>query len=804
MTVTTKLKMDLDRKGIHSRIHAVQGDTNTRSVELGLYAGGMPWQIPEDAAVQIRYRKPDRTGGVYDTLPDGTRAWQASGNALILILAPQMLTEKGEVKMQVEMISGSDSLATFTVFVDVEENPAAGILRSQNYVNMRAWLTGELDAALQTAMTSGAFTPELQLGQVTTLAPGSSASASLTQEDGVALLELALPSGATPEKGVDYWTETDQASMRTDVKDALYPELAVLVQSVPEFANDLSECTDTGKLYVLPDGMLYAWMKVNGPLYTNLADPDSSDWTEDYRMNSTGALVTCSGAVATNWIPVKAGDVLRVKGLNILDSSAGYMWVLKTDGTMDYPKCANLSTHFTTDDDGVISYTVHTISESAEALIDSIRLSGMLSADSSADVVITLNESLISGEGSFWKSTGHAYQPADYEDRIIAVESQTAAIPELTSRVTALEEENTAARLPDYWQEYLPDKIAAINGWQSEGGKDCFSFPVLTDLHTTCNLGMRSGLLARAVMDACHIRYALCLGDVVTRGADTTAEAMAERFSTAEGILAPIRGSLLQTQGNHDGAWGAEDLDGDGDVEGSEYYCHNFKPQQLHNLIYRKVGLVADVHFDASGSGYYVDDTSNKVRYILLNSHNNPYGENEDGTALYNTMRVFRFGQSQYDLLAAALGSVPGEDWAVVTACHVPINDDYSQLFAGEQALLRQVLKAYKDKTAFTGSFDGTHGTDAVSITVDFTGAKGQYIAHFAGHSHADAAGVWDGITVITTRCDAQEENDAALSAERLAGTVTEQSFDVFTVDRSKRTIYATKIGAGEDRAIEF
>ena len=558
------------------------------------------------------------------------------------------------------------------------------------------------------------------------------------------------------------------------------------------------------KLYVLPDGMLYAWMKTNGALYTNLADPSDSDWTENYRMNSSGALVAYSGAVATNWIPVKAGDVLRIKGLNILDSTAGYMWVRKTDGTMDYPKCASFSAHFTTDEDGVISYTIHTISDSAEALIDSIRLSGILTADSSADVVITLNESLISGEGYFWKSTGHAYQPADYEDRIIAVEQTASTIPELTGRVTALEADNTAAQLPEYWQEHLQDKVSAINSWQAEGGKDCFSFPVLTDLHTACNLGMRSGLLARTVMDKCFIRYALCLGDVVTRGVDTTAEVMAERFAVAEQILRPIRDSLLQTQGNHDGAWGAEDLDGDGDVEGTEYYCHNFTPQQLHNLIYRRVGMVADVHFDASGSGYYVDDVSNKVRYILLNSHNNLYAENDDGTALYNSMRIFRFGQSQYDLLATALNGVPGDDWAVVTASHVPISDDYGQLFAGEQELLRKILKAYKEKTAFSGSFAGTYGADAVNIQADFTGAKGQYIAHFAGHSHADTAGVYDGITVITTRCDAQEENDAALNAERLPGTTTEQSFDVFTVDRNRRIIYATKIGAGEDRAIEF
>lgn len=807
MIITTKLKMDLDRKGLACRVDGVQGDVNTRVVELALFAGGAPWQIPEGVSAQVRFRKSDRTGGVYDTLPDGTQAWQTDGNVLSVTLAPQMLTAKGEVKMQVELVQAEKSLATFLIFLDVEENPATGVLRSTQYVNMRAWLTDQLNQSLQAAMESGAFTPQLQIDQVTTLDPGSAAMATIVQDEGIAAMSLGIPAGATPEKGVDYWTEAEQATMRADVKDELYPELAQLVQSVPEFANDLEECTDTSKLYVLPDGMLYAYQKVDGALYTNLADPSGEDWAEDSRLNSSGSVVSYTGGLVTNWIDVQAGDVLRVKGLNILDSTAGYMCVLKSDGATDHPKLASFSDHFTTDEDGVIAFTVYTISESVQDLVQQIRLSGMLTAESASDVVITLNAQIVEGQGYCWKSTGHAYQPADYEDRILALEDQTSQLMSLKDRVTALEEDNVSAQLPEYWQEHLSEKITMVNGWQEAGGKDCFSFPVLTDLHATCNLGMRSGLVARAMMDGCQMKYALCLGDVVTRGAATSADEMKGQFAVAETILSPIRDRLLQTQGNHDGSWGAEDLDADGDVEGEEYYCYNFTPELLHSLIYRKVGLVGDVHFDTSGSGYYIDDVSNKVRYILLNSHNNAYAENTDGTAMYNNMRLFRFGQTQFDLLIQALTSVPGEDWAVITASHGPINDDYATIFGGSQGehvLLRKTLQAYKNKQEFSGSFSGTYDQDAVSVSADFSQANGQHIAHFAGHSHEDSAGVYDDITVITTRCDAQEENEDTLYAERVAGTVTEQSFDIFTVNRKNCTIYATKIGAGTDREIPF
>lgn len=51
---------------------------------------------------------------------------------------------------------------------------------------------------------------------------------------------------------------------------------------------------------------------------------------------------------------------------------------------------------------------------------------------------------------------------------------------------------------------------------------------------------------------------------------------------------------------------------------------------------------------------------------------------------------------------------------------------------------------------------------------------------------------------------DAKEENTTALKNERVAGTTTEQSFDVFTVNKAEKKIFATKIGAGADRVINY
>lgn len=157
MIITHKLEMDLASRAAMPKIDVVQGDSNTRELELTLLSNGEAWTVPEDAAVWIRYCKSDGTKGIYDTLPDGTAAWRAEENVLTVELAPQMLTAAGTVLAQAELVQGVDTLATFSVQIGVERNPAAGVLESEDYLNMLQWMEGELDRLLAEARDSGEF-----------------------------------------------------------------------------------------------------------------------------------------------------------------------------------------------------------------------------------------------------------------------------------------------------------------------------------------------------------------------------------------------------------------------------------------------------------------------------------------------------------------------------------------------------------------------------------------------------------------------------------------------------------------------
>ena len=157
MNVTTKIKMDMSMPDFCLKVNAVQGDAYSRSISLVLFNRVLPWIIPEDVSLAVRYAKPDGTKGYYDTLPDGTPAWSSRDNVLIVHLAPQMLTVAGQVKAQIELIQGTHMLSTFAVTVEVEANPAAGVTTSEDYINWLQWIQEQSAEHAQLVQESAQF-----------------------------------------------------------------------------------------------------------------------------------------------------------------------------------------------------------------------------------------------------------------------------------------------------------------------------------------------------------------------------------------------------------------------------------------------------------------------------------------------------------------------------------------------------------------------------------------------------------------------------------------------------------------------
>ena len=57
--------------------------------------------------------------------------------------------------------------------------------------------------------------------------------------------------------------------------------------------------------------------------YTDLTKQDGWTWAENARLNSSGTTTTLSGTYSTDYIPIKQGDIIYIKGLDIRSTSNG-------------------------------------------------------------------------------------------------------------------------------------------------------------------------------------------------------------------------------------------------------------------------------------------------------------------------------------------------------------------------------------------------------------------------------------------------------------------------------------------------
>ena len=258
--------------------------------------------------------------------------------------------------------------------------------------------------------------------------------------------------GYTPVKGVDYYTEADKAEFSTYIAS----ELAKRGQLEPLFANTIEECTDTSKMYVLPDGFIYAYVQketAGGIAYTNLV-PTSTDtdgsvfngtgYKENVRLSSSGGIsgTALNGSVATGFMPYSSLGVVRMKGAT-WDMTSGLLYIIayNSSKTKLFACVANAAGSGTTYKglsvvydaaSGVTTFDFSGGSGGAEwydAFKNAayIRLNAM---GKGADLIVTVNQEIKEAGptiSSTWDNTGRAFVPADYEDRIVEATNKATA-----------------------------------------------------------------------------------------------------------------------------------------------------------------------------------------------------------------------------------------------------------------------------------------------------------------------------------------------------------------------------------------
>lgn len=226
-----------------------------------------------------------------------------------------------------------------------------------------------------------------------------------------------------------------------NVSAIVQEELAKYGQIGPAFANSIAECTDTNKLYVLPDGYIYAYMAHEEYPFTNQIvlsiDTDNTvyngfGYKSGYRINREGQEVEQSGDAVTGFIPIKAGDVLHFKNIEYRpgnEASGGYLAFyngnfenIQAARAMDGLDSIGFVVDAYTTDEATGQLTSLTVRDKYNDGVSYFRISSPQLNNTS---IITLNEE-ITGEPVVtysWENTGHAFVPTDYEDRIIKAEN---------------------------------------------------------------------------------------------------------------------------------------------------------------------------------------------------------------------------------------------------------------------------------------------------------------------------------------------------------------------------------------------
>lgn len=579
--------------------------------------------------------------------------------------------------------------------------------------------------------------------------------------------------------------------------------IADKMQLTPEFANDISECTDRSKLYVLPDGYIYAYMKektiVSAPeLY------DKSTVTLGYRYSGTpGTLVVSATYFITDYIPIDmstdtsilkivanvkinqvGGDVPTYQKIAFFDSNKNilgseYIHSAYSSVTQDELETTINVGYLGTINGGKVDY----YDKIAYVRIEVVP-TGHTTTMSDADVIQSIKNTSAAKEETVtaWLSTGRAFIPVDYEERIIAMEQidieQNENIAECEERIADLENGvlDMAVTIPSYWKSTVKTAIEKVKVIQDISGKDVINFMWFSDLHYYKNADGyvgNIGKLCRYVMDKCNIPFALMSGDTLTASSLTTETDVLDTLEQAMEVLSPIGEDLLLVRGNHDDVYGSYT---DGDA--TRYYTNKVASAKIWNRLHRIQAKDDRRVFGDDGTYFYIDLQVQKVRIICLNSQFYDGGDVTSGTTGNMTNG---FGEAQLNWLENVALAVD-EDWSVIVTEHIPPT---ASVINGNTYYLSQIS-------------DGVEFRKIIATTT------ANIIAIFCGHCHADAYVTDDLKCPIVTITSAINTPYDADWSTRVANSATETVMDVVSIDKATRKIYMTRIGAGADRAGDY
>lgn len=201
----------------------------------------------------------------------------------------------------------------------------------------------------------------------------------------------------------------------------------------------------------------------------------------------------------------------------------------------------------------------------------------------------------------------------------------------------------------------------------------------------------------------------------------------------------------------------------------------------------------------------YKDYNDKKVRLIWLNSFDLPYTLNSDGTYKYDFLTQSGYQNQQLAWLANQALMLPDNTWQVMIFTHCPLPGTFEtaagqpQLSQYNSDVLIGIINAFQSGTKY--SLVEASRPLPINVTCDYTSqGKAIVIGLFSGHIHRDGQMIYDGINCVETAASLCFSGDTG----RTKDTITEDCWDIFSVDTGSRKIHAYRFGYGTDRDLTY
>ena len=568
---------------------------------------------------------------------------------------------------------------------------------------------------------------------------------------------------------------------------------------------------------------------------TNYADPSSSEWMHDTRLNST-TTTSCPGMTTTNYIDTNAGDVVRVKNFN-LDanfggSSVGAASSFDSKGSNSTNRNPTRShSLFVSEVDGVYTFKGHagffrfcgvptngdenviiTINEEITydtkpeviwtdigAYIPPVE-AGWYATDESYAVIDSLSSTADNGASAVYSGDGFVYayisgaawmQTSKYNVPTLSIDGElsdssenavqnrivTGEINELKAKTNANTNEITAVNERITNIETGSNSVVIPSFWQSAVDEAIAKIKALQVGKNCVTFPFFSDNHQRNGYSGILISHIMkeCGIPYAFFGGDTISSGY---LTEAEMIVQDKAFDTIMSyipEGRFCRSVGNHD--GFWNDNGSKgWYTRN----KVYELFLRGEGVAQNKHFGEDGTYYYVDDIVSKVRFIVLNTNSKVISagsESIDSTQiswLENT--ALSFGES---------------GWGAVIISHCPISNHYHANVSNAEEVISAVNNSgaeiigwysghiHRDRMythSAVGSADGVEGTDGAAL----------------------------GFTEVTITSDhtAIAYDDA--TKHTIGNDALSHAIDFVTINKTTRIVNITRLGIGNDRSYTY